>query len=40
MGGEQLQVTVVDAETLRRAIEAPEQHCDLVLRVAGFTAYF
>jgi pyruvate formate-lyase/glycerol dehydratase family glycyl radical enzyme len=40
MGGEQLQVTVVDAETLRQAIEAPELHRDLVVRVAGFTAYF
>jgi formate C-acetyltransferase len=40
MGGEQLQVTVVDADTLQRALEAPEQYRDLVVRVAGFTAYF
>jgi pyruvate formate-lyase/glycerol dehydratase family glycyl radical enzyme len=40
MGGEQLQVTVIDAETLQRALEAPEQYRDLVVRVAGFTAYF
>ncbi|MFC1712250.1 pyruvate formate lyase family protein [Candidatus Poribacteria bacterium] len=40
MGGEQLQVNVVDAETLRLALENPEQHRDLVVRVAGFTAYF
>ena len=40
MGGEQLQVTVVDAETLRQALQAPEQYRDLVVRVAGFTAYF
>ena len=40
MGGEQLQVTVVDAETLRRAVEEPERYRDLVVRVAGFTAYF
>jgi pyruvate-formate lyase len=39
MGGEQLQVTVVDGETLRRALAAPEQYRDLVVRVAGFTAY-
>ena len=40
MGGEQLQVTVVDGETLRRAMETPEAYRDLVVRVAGFTAYF
>ena len=40
MGGEQLQVTVVDGETLRRAMERPEDYRDLVVRVAGFTAYF
>jgi formate C-acetyltransferase len=40
MGGEQLQVTVVDTETLQRALEEPELYRDLVVRVAGFTAYF
>lgn len=40
MGGEQLQVNVVDHETLQRALEQPEQYRDLVVRVAGFTAYF
>ena len=40
MGGEQLQVNVVDADTLRQALENPEQYQDLVVRVAGFTAYF
>jgi formate C-acetyltransferase len=40
MGGEQLQVTVVDAGTLRAALDRPEQYRDLVVRVAGFTAYF
>jgi formate C-acetyltransferase len=40
MGGEQLQVTVVDTETLRRALEQPDEYRDLVVRVAGFTAYF
>ena len=30
----------IDAETLRRALAAPERHRDLVVRVAGFTAYF
>ena len=40
MGGEQLQVNVVDSDTLRQALENPEEHRDLVVRVAGFTAYF
>ena len=40
MGGEQLQVTVVDADVLRQALSKPEEHRDLVVRVAGFTAYF
>jgi pyruvate-formate lyase len=40
LGGEQLQVTVVDADTLRGALETPQRYQDLVVRVAGFTAYF
>jgi len=40
MGGEQLQVNVVDSDTLRQALRSPEEHRDLVVRVAGFTAYF
>ena len=38
--GEQLQVTVVDADTLQRALKEPDLYRDLVVRVAGFTAYF
>jgi formate C-acetyltransferase len=40
MGGEQLQVNVMDTDTLRQALESPERYRDLVVRVAGFTAYF
>lgn len=40
MGGEQLQFNVVDADTLRKALENPTEYRDLVVRVAGFTAYF
>ena len=40
LGGEQLQVNVVDVNTLRQALENPDQYRDLVVRVAGFTAYF
>jgi formate C-acetyltransferase len=40
LGGQQLQVNVVDAATLRAAQAEPEAHRDLIVRVAGFSAYF
>jgi formate C-acetyltransferase len=40
LGGQQLQVDVVDAETLRAAQEHPEDHQDLIVRVAGYSARF
>ncbi|MBD3181315.1 hypothetical protein GF312_03420 [Candidatus Poribacteria bacterium] len=40
MGGQQLQINVVDAETLRDAKANPELHSDLIIRVAGYSAYF
>ena len=40
LGGQQLQVNVVDAETLRAAQDDPGAHSELVVRVAGFSAYF
>jgi pyruvate formate-lyase/glycerol dehydratase family glycyl radical enzyme len=40
LGGEQLQVTVIDADTLHAALKRPSEFRDLVVRVAGFTAYF
>ena len=40
MGGEQLQVNMVSTATLRSARDTPEAYRDLVVRVAGFTAYF
>ena len=36
----QIQYNVVDSETLRRAQARPEEYRDLVVRVAGFSAYF
>jgi len=36
----QLQMNVTDAETLRAAQAHPEDYRDLVVRVAGFSAYF
>lgn len=40
LGGFQLQVTVVDKQTLLDARERPGEHRDLVVRVAGYSAYF
>lgn len=40
LGGQQLQVDVVGADTLRDAQEHPEQHQDLIVRVAGYSARF
>ena len=39
-GGMQLQYNVVDADTLRQAQQNPDDYRDLVVRVAGFSAYF
>jgi formate C-acetyltransferase len=39
-GGKHVQFNVVDKETLREAQKSPEKHCDLMVRVAGFSAYF
>ncbi|MFH1571657.1 MAG: pyruvate formate lyase family protein [Gemmatimonadota bacterium] len=39
-GGFETQINVVDAETLRRVRQHPEQHRDLVVRVGGYTDYF
>lgn len=40
LGGQQVQVNVVDADTLRRAQERPGEYEDLLVRVAGFSANF
>ena len=39
-GGMQLQFTVVDRETLRDAMEHPERHGNLLVRVSGYCARF
>jgi len=39
-GGQQLQINAVDTETLRAAQKNPEKYSDLVVRVAGFSAFF
>jgi formate C-acetyltransferase len=40
LGGMEIQFNIVDAETLREAQLKPDEHKDLVVRVAGFSAYF
>jgi trans-4-hydroxy-L-proline dehydratase len=40
LGGHHIQFNVVTAETLRRAQERPEEHRDLIVRVAGYSDYF
>lgn len=40
LGGHHVQFNVVSAETLRAAQEHPEQHRDLIVRVAGYSDFF
>lgn len=40
LGGKHLQFNVVSRETLLDAQENPEKHRDLIVRVAGYSAYF
>ncbi len=39
-GGMELQINVVSANMLREAQEKPKDYEDLVVRIAGFSAYF
>ena len=39
-GGSHIQYNILDAATLRKAREHPEQYKDLIVRVAGYSAYF
>jgi len=40
LGGWHIQFNVVDAETLREAQQKPQEHKDLIIRVAGYSAFF
>ena len=40
LGGHHIQFNVVGAPTLREAQEHPEEHRDLIVRVAGYSDYF
>ena len=39
-GGKQIQFNVVDQATLIDAKEHPQDHRDLIVRVAGYSTYF
>ena len=39
-GGQEMQINAVDSDTLRAAQKHPEEYGDLVIRVAGFSAFF
>ena len=40
LDGHHIQFNVVDADTLRAAQQRPEEHLDLIVRVAGYSDYF
>jgi len=40
LGGMEMQFNIVSGEVLRKAQEKPEDYRDLVVRIAGFSAYF
>ena len=39
-GGMEVQYNVVSADVLRSAQKAPKEHKDLIVRIAGYSAYF
>jgi formate C-acetyltransferase len=39
-GGQEMQINVADRQTLLDAMEHPEKHSGLIVRVSGFSAYF
>ncbi len=40
MGGMEMQFNIMSADTLRKAQKNPEEYKDLIVRIAGFSAYF
>lgn len=40
LGGMEIQLNIVSGKVLREAQKNPEEHRDLVIRIAGFSAYF
>ena len=39
-GGFEIQINVIDKETLEKAVKNPEQYRDLVVRIGGYSDYF
>ena len=39
-GGFEVQINVVDRETLEKAVKYPEEYRDLVVRIGGYSDYF
>ena len=39
-GGFEMQINVIDKETLEKAVLSPEEYRDLVVRVGGYSDYF
>lgn len=40
LGGMEIQFNVISSEVLREAQKKPEEYRDLIVRVAGYSAYF
>jgi formate C-acetyltransferase len=40
LGGLQIQVNGLNAETLKAAMEEPDKYHDLIVRIAGYSVYF
>ncbi len=40
MGGMQIQFNVTDSDTLRAAMETPDEYRDLLVRISGYNVYF
>jgi pyruvate-formate lyase len=40
LGGKHIQFNIVDRQTMLNAQEKPQNHKDLIVRVAGYSAYF
>jgi pyruvate-formate lyase len=40
LGGMQMQINVVDQETLKKAIEVPEEYANLIIRIGGYSAHW
>ncbi|MBT9148233.1 MAG: Benzylsuccinate synthase alpha subunit [Syntrophomonadaceae bacterium] len=40
LGVEHVQINMVDSDVLRAAQREPEKYSDLIVRVAGYSAYF